>query len=158
VHSGGCGTHPSADGIHVHDASIALAKKLKEQMCFLVTDAVAPVGTSLERFTFGGKTVYVRDDKCVSPDGTLGGSLLTLNAAIRNCVRRVGLTLLEAVRMATLYPARALGLERCLGKVQPGYEASLAIFDSGFRVRAVVDRGKLHLNPVASPHELEPHA
>jgi N-acetylglucosamine-6-phosphate deacetylase len=129
------------DGIHVHYASIRLAKGLKGEGLFLITDAVTPTGTSMSSFEFGGQTIYVENGRCVNRDGTLGGALLTMNEAVANSARHAGIPLLEAVRMATLYPARVIGRERELGRIAPGYIANLAIFDQNFAMRAVVDHG-----------------
>jgi N-acetylglucosamine-6-phosphate deacetylase len=129
------------DGIHVHYASIRLAKGLKGEGLFLVTDAVTPTGTSMSSFEFGGQTIYVENGRCVNRDGTLGGALLTMHEAVANSVRHAGIPLLEAVRMATLYPARVVGRESELGRIAPGYLANFAIFDQNFAMRGVVDRG-----------------
>jgi N-acetylglucosamine-6-phosphate deacetylase len=129
------------DGIHVHYASIQLAKRLKGEGLFLVTDAVTPTGTSMSSFEFGGQTIYVENGRCVNHDGTLAGALLTMNEAVANSVRHAGISLLEAVRMATLYPARIIGREDELGRIAPGYLANLAVFDQNFAMLGVVDRG-----------------
>jgi N-acetylglucosamine-6-phosphate deacetylase len=130
------------DGFHVHYASIKLAKAIKRQGLFLVTDAVTPTGTSMPTFQFGGRTVFVKESRCVSADGTLGGALLTMIGAVANSVRHAGIPLLEAVRMAALYPARVVKRDHELGKVMQGYLADLTVFDDDFVVRGVVERGK----------------
>jgi N-acetylglucosamine-6-phosphate deacetylase len=129
------------DGIHVHYASIRLAKRLKGEGLFLVTDAVTPTGTSMSSFEFGGQTVYVDNGRCLNREGTLGGALLTMIEAVANSVRHAGIPLLEAVRMATLYPARIIGREGELGRIASGYLANLAVFDQNFAMRGVVDHG-----------------
>jgi N-acetylglucosamine-6-phosphate deacetylase len=130
------------DGFHVHYASIKLAKGIKRQGLFLVTDAVTPTGTSMAAFQLGGRTVFVKEGRCLSADGTLGGALLTMIEAVANSVRHAGIPLLEAVRMATLYPARVVKRDHELGKVMEGYLADLTVFDDDFVVRGVVERGK----------------
>lgn len=133
-----------ADGHHVHVASIALAKQLKGEHLILVTDATPPAGmSSMDAFTIGGQTVFYRDGKCLSAAGTLGGSALTMNQAIANCLHHSGISLEEALRMATLYPARAMGMEHELGALAPGYQANLAIFDDELTIQGVVDQGQL---------------
>ena len=67
-----------ADGHHVHYGSIRLAHKLKQDKLLLVTDATPPAGTSMDAFIIGGQKVFYQDGKCVSIDGTLGGSALTI--------------------------------------------------------------------------------
>lgn len=131
-----------ADGYHTHFASIALAQKLKQDRLILVTDATPPVGTQMQSFWIGGQEVFYRDGQCVSADGTLGGSALTLIEAVANCVRHLNLPVSEALRMASLYPARVIGVDDRLGKIAPGYVANLVIFDDDFQVMGRVDRGE----------------
>ncbi|MEM0981793.1 MAG: N-acetylglucosamine-6-phosphate deacetylase, partial [Cyanobacteria bacterium P01_H01_bin.58] len=114
-----------ADGHHVHFTSIALAKQLKGDKLILVTDATPPAGAKMESFTIGGQEVFYREGKCVSAEGTLGGSALTMIEAIANCVHRVGIPLDEAIRMATLYPATAIHMDYELGRLAKGYWANL---------------------------------
>ncbi|MBE9108323.1 N-acetylglucosamine-6-phosphate deacetylase [Nodosilinea sp. LEGE 07298] len=132
------------DGHHVHYGSVGLAKSIKQDRLILVSDATPPVGTALESFVIGGQQVFYRNGKCVSADGTLGGAALTLMEAVSNCVRQVGIPLAEALRMATLYPARAIGVDHCLGLLLAGYQANLTLFDSAtFRVKGCIDQGTL---------------
>lgn len=133
------------DGQHAHFASVALAKGLKGESLFLVTDATAPAGTDMKEFDFCGQTVHVRDGKCLNADGTLGGAALTMPEALRNAVRHAGIALEEALRMATLYPARLMGREGEFGRIAPGRMANLALFSADeFAMKATVDRGKLY--------------
>jgi N-acetylglucosamine-6-phosphate deacetylase len=131
-----------ADGHHVHFASIALAHRLKPSKLLLVTDATPPVGTQMNSFWIGGQEVFYRDGKCVSADGTLGGSALTMIEAVANCVNHLNLPLAEALRMASLYPAEAIRVDDHLGKIKPGYVANLVIFDANLHLLKGVDRGK----------------
>ncbi|WP_445398085.1 N-acetylglucosamine-6-phosphate deacetylase [Zobellella sp. An-6] len=132
------------DGFHVHYANVRLAHKvLGERLC-LVTDATAAAGAGpdFSQFDFCGATVYVRDGQCLDERGTLGGSALTMMEGVRNLVEQVGLPLEEALRMASLYPARALGLERELGSVVTGKVANLVVFDTDYRVRTTLVNGR----------------
>jgi N-acetylglucosamine-6-phosphate deacetylase len=130
------------DGKHVHYASIKIAKRIKQDKLFLITDAVTPTGTSMTTFQFAGQTIHVRDGRCVNGDGTLSGAILTMIEAVANSVRCVGIPVHEAIRMASLYPARVLKLDQDLGRLAAGYIANIAVFDENFRVRGVVDRGE----------------
>jgi len=131
-----------ADGHHVHFTSIALAHQLKGDRLCLVTDATPPAGTQMDSFIIGGQRVYYREGKCISAEGRLGGSALTMIEAIANCVNHVGLPLAEALRMASLYPARALHLADQYGHLTPGSIANVAIFDADFQMLGVVDQGR----------------
>ncbi|KJY85358.1 N-acetylglucosamine-6-phosphate deacetylase [Vibrio galatheae] len=135
-----------ADGFHVDYANIRIAHKIKGEKLVLVTDATAPAGADMDYFIFVGKKVYYRDGKCVDENGTLGGSALTMIEAVQNTVEHVGIALDEALRMATLYPAKAIGLDNKLGRVKKGMVANLTVFDRDFNVQATVVNGKYEQN------------
>ncbi|MBY8020839.1 N-acetylglucosamine-6-phosphate deacetylase [Vibrio fluvialis] len=131
-----------ADGFHVDYANIRIAHKIKGEKLVLVTDATAPAGAEMDYFIFVGKKVYYRDGKCVDENGTLGGSALTMIEAVQNTVEHVGIALDEALRMATLYPAKAIGVAHKLGRVKKGMIANLTVFDRDFNVKATVVNGQ----------------
>ncbi|MFV0575600.1 MAG: N-acetylglucosamine-6-phosphate deacetylase [Vibrio sp.] len=131
-----------ADGFHVDYANIRIAHKIKGDKLVLVTDATAPAGADMDHFIFVGKKVYYRDGKCVDENGTLGGSALTMIEAVQNSVEHVGIALDEALRMATLYPARAIGVEDKLGEIKTGKIANITVFDRDFNVKATVVNGR----------------
>lgn len=133
-----------ADGYHVHFSSIQLAQQLKQDKLILVTDATAPVGTQMKSFQIGGQQVFYQEGKCVSADGTLGGSALTMIEAVANCARHLPVSLAEILRMASTYPAQLIGVSNRLGYIIPGYVANLVIFNDRFEVIATLDRG----NPI----------
>ncbi|HAS6349835.1 TPA: N-acetylglucosamine-6-phosphate deacetylase [Vibrio vulnificus] len=135
-----------ADGFHVDYANIRIAHKIKGEKLVLVTDATAPAGANMDYFIFVGKKVYYRDGKCVDENGTLGGSALTMIEAVENTVEHVGIALDEALRMATLYPAKAIGVDAYLGRIKKGYVANLTIFDREFNVKATVVNGQYEQN------------
>ncbi|MCF8779611.1 N-acetylglucosamine-6-phosphate deacetylase [Vibrio sp. IRLE0018] len=135
-----------ADGFHVDYANIRIAHKIKGEKLVLVTDATAPAGANMDYFIFVGKKVYYRDGKCVDENGTLGGSALTMIEAVENTVEHVGIALDEALRMATLYPAKAIGVDAYLGRIKKGYVANLTIFDRDFNVKATVVNGQYEQN------------
>mgnify|MGYP005986562193 FL=1 len=131
-----------ADGFHVDYANIRIAHKVKGDKLILVTDATAPAGADMDHFIFVGKKVYYRDGKCVDENGTLGGSALTMIEAVQNTVEHVGIALDEALRMATLYPARAIGVDNKLGQIKPEMVANLTVFDRNFKVKATIVNGQ----------------
>ncbi|MFG0773142.1 N-acetylglucosamine-6-phosphate deacetylase [Vibrio plantisponsor] len=131
-----------ADGFHVDYANIRIAHKIKGEKLVLVTDATAPAGAEMDYFIFVGKKVYYRDGKCIDENGTLGGSALTMIEAVQNTVEHVGIALDEALRMATLYPAKAIGIDHKLGRIKKGMIANLTVFDRDFNVKATVVNGQ----------------
>jgi len=139
---GACIEDPNAwcgvivDGEHVHDASLRIAIAAKPRgKIMLVTDAMPPVGGDSEDFVLYGETMTCRDGKCTTASGTLAGSSLDMATAVRNSVRRLGLPLEEACRMASTYPAEFLGLGHELGRIAPGYRADLVVLDDALNVR-----------------------
>ncbi|MGL5126233.1 MAG: N-acetylglucosamine-6-phosphate deacetylase [Fusobacteriaceae bacterium] len=133
-----------ADGFHCDYSAITIAHKVMKERLFLVTDAVAPVGTDMKYFYFEGNKVYHENGKCFGEDGTLGGSALTMVGGVRNLVKYAHLSLEEAVRMATLYPAKAVGIENSHGKIQPGYLADIVIMDKDLEIINVVAKGIIY--------------
>ncbi|MCJ8343133.1 MAG: N-acetylglucosamine-6-phosphate deacetylase [Cetobacterium sp.] len=131
------------DGMHSDYASVRIAKRIMGDRLYLVTDAVSPVGTDMEYFYFEGNKVYHKNGKCFGEDGTLGGSALTMDAGVRNLVNHVGITLEEAIRMATLYPAKAVNLDNKYGRLQPEAMADIVILNKELEVEKVFAKGNL---------------
>ncbi|AYA37265.1 N-acetylglucosamine-6-phosphate deacetylase [Hymenobacter oligotrophus] len=130
-----------ADGVHCDFAAVRISHKLMGERLFLITDAVAESPDGAYQFRHAG-------DRFVDRQGTLAGSALTMLQAVRNCVHHVGIPLAESLRMASLYPARVLGLQHHLGLLAPGYQASLCLFDDQLEPRGAVVAGALRLrNP-----------
>jgi len=111
-----------ADGIHVHPEAIGIALRAKRGpgRIFLVTDAMSMTGTNLTSFTLNGRIIYRSEGALRLADGTLAGADLTMIDAIAFMHRRVGLPLDEALRMATVYPAKALGIANRHGHLRLG--------------------------------------
>ena len=125
------------DGHHVDPVALKLALKCKPRDRFLlVTDAMPGVGCDSDHFYLQGRRIEVRDGRCVDEAGVLTGSNLDMAGAVRNAVEMLDLTLQEAVRMASQYPADFLGLDDELGRIAPGYRANLVLADESLQVRA----------------------
>ena len=124
-----------ADGYHVHPAvlKVAIHAKAKGKI-MLVTDAMPTVGADEKRFVLGGEEIMATDGRCALADGTLAGSDLDMIAAVKNCVEMVGIDLGEALRMASLYPAAFLKLDDVMGRIAPGYQADMILFDDDYNV------------------------
>jgi N-acetylglucosamine-6-phosphate deacetylase len=124
-----------ADGFHVHPASPRVALRAKgPDKIVLVTDAMPTVGSDQTTFILGGRTIHVENGRIAAEDGTLAGSNLNMAAAVANAIRMLEIDLAAAVRMASLNPARALGIEETTGEIRRELRADLALLDSGGRV------------------------
>ena len=133
-----------ADGQHVSWANIRNSHKIKQDHLILITDAMLLAGSDLTSAVFAGKTIYYKDGRCVDEKGTLGGSALTMIDAVKNAVEYVSIALDEALRMATLYPAKAIGVDKTLGSVSEGKIANLVIFDRNFTITKTVVNGEIN--------------
>ena len=135
------------DGHHVHAVAlrVALAAKTRGRM-MLVTDAMPTVGAPGRAFQLAGQTVSVVDGRCTMTDGTLAGSNLDMAAAVRNTVKRLGQSLEEALRMASLYPAGFLGQDKLRGRIAPGYCADLVLLDDNLNVRRTWIGGQMAIH------------
>jgi N-acetylglucosamine-6-phosphate deacetylase len=117
-----------ADGVHVDPAMLRLALRGRGRP-MLVTDAMPPVGGCRGSFSLCGQKITVREQKCITEQGTLAGTALDMATAVKNCVRLLGVSLPEALRFASANPAALLGLNKMLGTLAPGYRADLVAFD-----------------------------
>jgi N-acetylglucosamine-6-phosphate deacetylase len=124
------------DGIHVDLVSVRAAFAAKGDRIALVTDAMPTVGTSLERFALMGRTIRRSDGRLTTDAGTLAGAHLDMGTAVRNAVRRADLPLEDALRAASLTPARFLGLEHERGALVCGARADLVALTDELRVVA----------------------
>ncbi|MFQ0973597.1 N-acetylglucosamine-6-phosphate deacetylase [Gilliamella sp. CG35] len=131
-----------ADGHHVSWANIRNSHKIKKDHLILITDAMLLAGSNLSSAVFAGKTIYYKDGLCVDDKGTLGGSALTMIDAVKNAVEYVGIALDEALRMATLYPAKAIGVDKQLGSISEGKIANLVVFNRDFTITKTVVNGE----------------
>jgi N-acetylglucosamine-6-phosphate deacetylase len=122
------------DGIHVDFASVRISKKLLGERLFFITDAVAEV-------QHGEYHHILRSDRYCLPDGTLSGSALTMMKAVQNGVEKVGISLPEALRMASLYPARLLKASG-LGLIGEGAMADLVLIGDQLELQQVIVEGE----------------
>ena len=124
-----------ADGFHVHPAALRVALRAKgPDKLVLVTDAMPTVGSGRTTFTLGGRTIHVDNGRIAADDGTLAGSNLNMAAAVANAVQMLEVDLATAVRMASLNPARAIGVDETTGEIRPDLRADLALLDAEGRV------------------------
>ncbi|WP_129642462.1 N-acetylglucosamine-6-phosphate deacetylase [Peristeroidobacter agariperforans] len=124
------------DGHHVDPVVLKIAMRSKRQDRFmLVTDAMPTVGAPNKSFSLQGRPISVAyDNMLVDENGRLAGSDIDMATAVRNSLEMLDVDLPHAARMASLYPATFLGLERELGRLEPGYRADLVLVDAGLNV------------------------
>jgi N-acetylglucosamine-6-phosphate deacetylase len=128
-----------ADGIHVHPATIKIALSAKQGTgkIVLVSDAMATIGTDMTTFTLNGRTIYRKDGSLRLADGTLAGADLDMISAVRFMHGVIGVELAEALRMASLYPAQAVGQSHRLGRFANGTAADVVALSDDLAIRGV---------------------
>lgn len=129
------------DTFHVHPALFSLMVKQAGNRLVLITDSIPVAGLPEGPHDQLGATVIVDGMKLRFPDGTIAGSALTLDAAVRNFARHTGLPIWRAVNMASLNPARSIGADGVKGALEAGMDADIVIADGDFNVRATYVRG-----------------
>jgi N-acetylglucosamine-6-phosphate deacetylase len=108
------------DGVHVDFASVRISKKIMGDRLFFITDAVTEIREGNYQHIFKG-------DRFTLPDGTLSGSCMTMISTLKNAITRSGISLEEALKMCSLYPARLLK-DSSLGRIESGERANFIIF------------------------------
>ncbi len=116
-----------ADGIHVDPATMKIALKAKNgpARIFLVTDAMATIGTDMKSFMLNGRTIKRENGRLTLEDGTLAGADLDMISAVRFMHETIGYELGEAIRMASLYAAESVKQAHRLGRLAKGYAANI---------------------------------
>ena len=131
-----------ADGVHVHPAAMnALVKMLGPERIIVITDALAGAGVPETTFDFAGQPAKVIRGAARLTDGTITGSVLTMDQALRNVLQMTEVSLQQAVGMLTLNPALAAQVSDRKGRLQAGYDADVLIFDQSLALQATICRG-----------------
>lgn len=133
-----------ADTIHVSVPAIKLLNKCKpDGKLVLITDAMRAKGLPNGESELGGQKVFVKNGEARLADGTLAGSVLRMNVAVKNMVEKAGLTLEKACDLATINPAKVLGIEEEAGSIREGKRADFAVLDKDFNVLYTVRGGEI---------------
>lgn len=136
---GGLSAGLVADGIHVDATTIDIALRAKRQpgRIFLVTDAMATIGTDMRQFTLNGRVIKRENGRLTLEDGTLAGADLDMISAVRFMHEKIGVELGEALRMASLYPAQAVGVERHYGRLGRESRADMVVLSDELAIASV---------------------
>lgn len=131
-----------ADTFHIHKGLFELVASIKGDQLVLITDCTRAGGLADGEYTLGGQPIFVKGIECRLADGTIAGSVLKLNEAVRNMLANTDLTVSQAVGMASLNPARRIGLGDVKGSIEAGKDADLAIADEGFDIHCTILGGR----------------
>ena len=132
-----------ADMFHVHPKLFDMLAQLKRDKLVLVTDCTRAGGLADGEYTLGGQPIFVNGIECRLKDGTIAGSVLKLNEAVRNMRKHCALPLNEVVNMASLNPARRLGLDAAKGSLEAGKDADILLCDEEINVTVTIVGGRI---------------
>ena len=129
------------DNVHIHPAVQRLAYRLKGDRLILITDSLRACGIGDGESELGGQKVFVTGDEARLQDGTIAGSVLAMNRAVRNFRNNTGITTAEAVYHATAIPARELGVYDRMGSLEKNKCSNMVIFNEELEVKKVMIEG-----------------
>jgi len=133
-----------ADAVHVHPATMRILVDClgKDRIC-LITDAMPGAGLPDGTYELLNQKAFVKDGTARLADGIIAGSTATMDKCVRNMVQLVGVPIADAVKMATLNPAKIINAEKKLGSLVKGKKADIAVFNRDFQMKMTIKNGKI---------------
>ena len=132
-----------ADTFHVNKALFKIVADIKKDKLVLITDCTRAGGMPDGEYSLGGQPIYVKGIECRLADGTIAGSVLKLNEAVRNMhENNRRLPIHKVVRMASLNPAKAIGIDGVKGSIENGKDADFCFADEKFNISRTILRGR----------------
>ncbi len=132
-----------ADTFHVHKGLFELLARVKGDNLVLITDCTRAGGMPDGEYTLGGQPIFVNGVKCLLEDGTIAGSVLKLNDAVKNFSANTNLPFWKVVSAASLNPARAIGVDDRKGSIEAGKDADIIITDADFNIVKTIIGGEI---------------
>lgn len=132
-----------ADTFHVHKGLFELLARVKGDNLVLITDCTRAGGMPDGEYTLGGQPIFVEGVKCLLADGTIAGSVLRLNNAVKNFRDNTDLPFWKVVSAASLAPARAIGVDDRKGSLEAGKDADIIITDDDFNIVKTIIKGEV---------------
>ena len=139
IHSASAYAGIIADGFHVDPVAMGVALRAKRGpgKIFIVTDAMSTIGTDETGLLLNGRQIYREGGRLTLADGTLAGADIDMLSSVRYVHRTLSFPLEEAIRMASLYPAEAMGVADRHGRLLPGYAADFILLEPSLSIRSV---------------------
>ena len=132
------------DGVHIHPKVIrAMLKTLGTDRLIFISDSVTCAGLPDGEYTYDDKNLIKKDGKITLKDGTISGNANPLSECIRRCVTQFGIPLADAVKCATINPAKRIGVADRKGSIAEGKDADLVVVDDAFNIKYVFKNGVL---------------
>ena len=132
-----------ADTFHVHKGLFSLIAKCKGDKLVLITDCTRAGGMPDGEYSLGGQKTFVKGIQCLLEDGTIAGSVLKLNDAVKNVAANTDLPLWQVVAAASLNPANAIGMGDVKGSIEAGKDADIILTDMNFDIKKTIMQGEI---------------
>lgn len=131
-----------ADTFHINAGLYSIIAKLKGDKMVLITDCMSTGGMPDGTYDLGGRPMFLNGIECRLADGTIAGSVLRLNHAVRNVLEHTGLPVYEVFKMASLNPAKAIHCDDRLGSLEEGKDANIIITDENINIIRTIKKGR----------------
>lgn len=135
-----------ADTFHVNKGLFSLVSKIKGDKLCIITDCLRSGGMPDGDYTLGGQPITKKGIECRLTDGTIAGSVLTLNKGVYNLLANTDLSVSQAVNCASLNPAKAIKSDREIGSIEVGKKADIIIADGEFEIISTIIDGEIRYN------------
>ncbi|MBE6574409.1 MAG: N-acetylglucosamine-6-phosphate deacetylase [Ruminococcaceae bacterium] len=132
-----------ADTFHVHPGLFSLVAKCKGDKLVLITDCTRAGGMPDGEYSLGGQPIFLKGIQCLLADGTIAGSVLKLNEAVKNVLDNTDLSVAEVVAAASLNPANSIGMGDTKGSIEEGKDADIIIADMNFEIKKTIIQGEV---------------
>ncbi len=140
--SDGVSTEVIADTFHINPGLYTIIAKAKGDKMVLITDCTRAGGMPDGEYTLGGQPIFLKGIECRLADGTIAGSVLKLNNAVRNVLAHTSLSVNEVFKMASLNPATAIKASDRIGSLEAGKDADIIIVDDEINVKRTIKKGR----------------
>lgn len=131
-----------ADTFHINPGLYSIIHKVKGDKMILITDCTRAGGMPDGTYDLGGQPIFLKGIECRLADGTIAGSVLRLNSAVKNVLDHTGLPVHEVFKMASLNPARAIHCDGRIGSLESGKDADIIITDENINVIRTIKKGR----------------
>ncbi len=131
-----------ADTFHINPGLYSIIAKVKGDKMILITDCTRAGGMPDGEYDLGGQPIFLKGIECRLADGTIAGSVLKLNSAVKNVLDYTNLPVNEVFKMASLNPANAIGCGDRLGSLEEGKDADIIITDANINIIRTIKKGK----------------
>ena len=135
-------TEVIADTFHINPGLYTIIAKAKGDKMVLITDCTRAGGMPDGEYTLGGQPIFLKGIECRLADGTIAGSVLKLNHAVRNVLAHTSLSVNEVFKMASLNAARAIKVADRIGSLEAGKDADIIIVDEEINVKRTIKKGR----------------